>query len=82
MREQDLREAIQRDEIESITFYGRDAGWECWASPAPRGCGERLHSALGHVRVFRTLDAAEKLTRALGWKRSIKIDGTRFDAAA
>ncbi len=74
MQERQMREAITEGSIETVTFFGTPAGWELWAAPAPRGTGERLESALGKVRTFKSLDNGVKLARALGWRSQIHID--------
>lgn len=75
MKERELAEAITAGDIEALTLFGTPAGWELWASPPPRGKSERLESALGKVRAFKSVDNAVKLTRQLGWSQTITLDG-------
>jgi hypothetical protein len=86
MTKNDLEITVAAGSVDQLWLYwdsATSAGWELWADSKglsrSKG-GDRLITARGEVRTFKTLDAGVSFIRETGYKGPLHIDG--YDRAA
>lgn len=81
MKQIDAENFIACGVIESVTAFKprKSDGWELWLTGErlPASIAQRLETARGEIRQFRSLDTLADYVRMLGWSGTVTFDEAR-----